>query len=95
MPKAAGVGHNSDAHPDVLIQTAQSELKKIVANIEDMEIEKASVAEAIKDAYGAAKASGFDVKILRKVIRIRKMDTAKRLEEEAITDLYLSALGLL
>jgi uncharacterized protein (UPF0335 family) len=95
MPKTAGVGHNSDAHPDVLNKTAQSELKNTIERIERLEAEKAEVAESIKEVYAEAKANGYDTKIMRKVVRIRKMDQAKRLEEEAILDLYLSALGLL
>ena len=51
------------------------------------------IAEQIKEVFAEAKGNGFDVKILRKVVRIRKQDRAKRLEEEAILDLYLSAMG--
>ena len=47
----------------------------------------------IKEVFAEAKGEGFDVKILRKVIRMRKMDKAKRDEEEALIDLYLSAIG--
>jgi len=47
----------------------------------------------LKDVYAEAKGNGFDVKTLRKVVRIRKQDRAKRQEEEAILDLYLSAIG--
>ncbi|MGZ3376597.1 MAG: DUF2312 domain-containing protein, partial [Phenylobacterium sp.] len=57
------------------------------------EVEKAEVAEQIKEVFAEAKGNGFDVKILRKVVRIRKQDRAKRLEEDAILDLYLSAIG--
>ena len=81
------------AHSDVLNSTAQGQLKSIIERIERLEIEKAEVAEQIKEVYNEAKGNGFDVKILRKVVRIRKQDRAKRLEEEAILDLYLSAIG--
>ena len=47
----------------------------------------------LKEVFAEAKGNGFDVKILRKVIRLRKQDTAKRQEEEALLDLYLSAIG--
>ena len=68
-------------------------LKSFVERIERLEEEKASIAGDVKEVYAEAKAQGFDTKVLRKVVRIRKQDRAKRMEEEAILDLYLSALG--
>ena len=47
----------------------------------------------MKEVFAEAKGEGFDVKILRKIVRLRKQDRAKRLEEEALIDLYLSAIG--
>jgi uncharacterized protein (UPF0335 family) len=84
---------DASAHPDVLNQAAQGQLKSIIERIERLEVEKAEVAEQIKEVFAEAKGNGFDVKILRKVVRIRKQDRAKRLEEDAILDLYLSAIG--
>jgi uncharacterized protein (UPF0335 family) len=84
---------DSSAHPDVLNQAAQNQLKSIVERVERLELERAEVAEQIKEVFAEAKGNGFDVKILRKVIRLRKQDRAKRMEEEAILDLYLSAIG--
>ena len=81
------------AHSDVLNQAAQGQLKSIIERIERLEQEKAEVAEQIKEVFAEAKGNGFDTKILRKVVRIRKQDRAKRMEEEAILDLYLSAIG--
>lgn len=81
------------AHPDVLNGTAQTQLKSIIERVERLEQEKAEIAEQIKEVFAEAKGNGFDVKVLRKIIRIRKQDRAKRMEEEAILDLYLSALG--
>ncbi len=78
---------------DVLNGTAQTQLKTIVERIERLEEDKAGVMSDLKEVYAEAKGNGFDVKTLRKVIRIRKMDRAKRQEEEAILDLYLSAVG--
>ena len=78
---------------DVLNSTAQGQLKSIIERIERLETEKAEVAEQIKEVFAEAKGNGFDVKILRKVVRLRKQDRAKRQEEDAILDLYLSALG--
>lgn len=78
---------------DVLNSTAQGQLKSIIERIERLEQEKAEVAEQIKEVFLEAKGNGFDVKILRKVVRIRKQDRAKRLEEESLLDLYLAAIG--
>ncbi|HPA39518.1 MAG TPA: DUF2312 domain-containing protein [Phenylobacterium sp.] len=80
-------------HLDVMNSTAQSQLKSIIERIERLELEKSEIAEQIKEVFAEAKGNGFDVKVLRKVVRLRKQDRAKRQEEEAILDLYLSALG--
>ena len=84
---------DASVHSDVLNATAQAQLKSIVERIENLETEKAEVAEQIKEVFAEAKGNGYDVKTLRKVVRIRKQDRAKRQEEEAILDLYLSAIG--
>ncbi|HEY4028883.1 MAG TPA: DUF2312 domain-containing protein [Caulobacteraceae bacterium] len=78
---------------DVLNSTAQTRLKTIIERVERLEEEKAGIANDIKEVFAEAKGEGFDVKILRKVIRLRKQDKAKRQEEEALLDLYLSAIG--
>ena len=78
---------------EVLNSTAQTRLKTIIERIERLEEEKAGIANDIKEVFAEAKGEGFDVKILRKVVRIRKQDKAKRQEEEALIDLYLSAIG--
>jgi uncharacterized protein (UPF0335 family) len=84
---------DASAHPDVLNATAQGQLKSIIERVERLEQEKAEIAEQIKEVFAEAKGNGFDTKVLRKVVRIRKQDRAKRMEEEAILDLYLSAIG--
>ncbi len=78
---------------DVLNSAAQSQLKSVIERIERLEEDKAAVSADLKEVYLEAKGNGFDVKILRKIVRIRKQDKAKRLEEEALIDLYLSAIG--
>jgi uncharacterized protein (UPF0335 family) len=78
---------------DTLSATAQGQLKAIVERIERLEEDKAAVMADLKEVFAEAKGNGYDVKILRKVIRIRKQDRAKRMEEEAILDLYLNAIG--
>lgn len=73
---------------------AADQLKSFVERIERLEDEKQTIADDIKDVYAEAKGNGFDVKILRQVIRIRKQSKAEREEMEAILDLYLQALGM-
>jgi uncharacterized protein (UPF0335 family) len=70
-------------------------LKAFVERIERLEEEKASIAGDVKEVYAEAKAPGFDAKILRKVVALRKRDVAERREEEEILDLYLQALGMM
>lgn len=73
---------------------SHEQLKTIVERIERLEEEKKAIGEDIKDVYGEAKALGFDTKTLRKVIALRKIDLTEREEQEAMLDLYLSALGM-
>jgi len=73
---------------------AKDHLKAFVERVERLEEEKKAIAEDIKEIYGEAKAHGFDTKILRKVIGLRKKDLHEREEEEAVLDLYLHALGM-
>lgn len=80
-------------HADVLNSTAQTQLKSIIDRVERLEVEKTEIMEQMKEVYAEAKGNGFDVKILKKVVRLRKQDRAKRQEEDAILDLYLSAIG--
>lgn len=82
-----------DASPDVLTATAQGRLRTIIERLERLEEDKQAVLTDMKEVFSEAKGEGYDVKILRKVIRLRKQDKAKRQEEDAILDLYLSALG--
>lgn len=77
----------------MITSNSQGQLKSIIERIERLEVEKGEIAEQIKEVFSEAKCSGFDVKIVRKVVRLRKQDRAKWLEEEATLDLYLSAIG--
>ena len=74
---------------------AAGQLRALIERIERLEEEKKEVAEQIKEVYAEAKANGFDTKTLRKVVTLRKKPTEERQEEEALLDLYLSALGML
>ena len=69
------------------------QLKSIVERIERLEEEKKTIADDIKEVYAEAKGNGYDVKILRMVVRLRRRDLDERKEEEAILDLYLQAVG--
>ena len=73
---------------------AQGQLKSLVERIERLEEDKKAIAGDIKEVFAEAKANGFDTKILRKVITIRKKDRTEREEEEAMLDLYMHALGM-
>jgi uncharacterized protein (UPF0335 family) len=76
-----------------LTQTAQDKLRQLVARIERLEEEKKSIGDDIKETYAEAKATGFDSKVLRQVVRIRKQDRQEREEQDQIRELYLHALG--
>ncbi|MCX8503647.1 MAG: DUF2312 domain-containing protein [Alphaproteobacteria bacterium] len=73
---------------------AGEELKAFIERIERLEEEKAALAGDLRDVYSEAKANGFDTKIMRKIVSLRRKDHAERQEEEAIMELYLAALGM-
>ena len=73
---------------------AADRLKSFVERIERLEEEKRGLQEDIKEVYAEAKGTGFDTKIIRQIIRLRKMDKADRQEAEAILELYKEALGM-
>jgi uncharacterized protein (UPF0335 family) len=73
---------------------AKEHLKSFIERIERLEEEKAALAADIREVYSEAKGTGFDTKIMRQVVRLRKLDTADRQEQDAILDLYLNALGM-
>lgn len=73
---------------------ARDQLRAFVERIERLEEEKKTIAEDIKEVYGESKSMGFDTKVLRKVISIRKLDQNERMEQEAVLDTYLHALGM-
>ena len=79
--------------PEEMDRAAKGRLCSFVERIERLQKEKAEIAEQEKEVFAELKGEGFDPKITRKVIAIRKKDRAKRLEEEALVDLYLATLG--
>jgi uncharacterized protein (UPF0335 family) len=80
------VGHNS--------VTADERLRLLIERVETLEEEKQGIADDIKDVYLEAKAVGYDAKIMRQIVRLRKMQDDDRREMETILDLYKSALGM-
>lgn len=73
---------------------AGDRLKSFIERIERLEEEKRALAEDVKEIYSEAKGAGFDVKIIRQIVRIRKMDEDDRDEQEALLDTYLRAIGM-
>ena len=69
-------------------------LRAFVERIERLEEEKAALLADIREVYAEAKGDGYDVKTLRHVVRLRKLDSSDRLEQEELLDLYKRALGL-
>jgi uncharacterized protein (UPF0335 family) len=84
-------GDDSGAQPGF----AQEQLRALVERIERMEAEKAAIAADIKEIYAEAKGNGFDTKILRRIVNIRKQDPKERAEQDALLDLYMQALGMI
>lgn len=72
---------------------AADRLRSFIERVERLEEEKAAIMNDVKEIYAEAKGEGYDVKTLRQVVRIRKMDRTERQEQEAMLDLYLAALG--
>jgi uncharacterized protein (UPF0335 family) len=74
--------------------TAPDQLRLFIERVERLEEEKKGIQDDIRDVYAEAKANGYDPKIMRQVVRIRKMETHTRQEHYAILDTYCAALGI-
>jgi uncharacterized protein (UPF0335 family) len=74
---------------------AKDHLKAFVERIERLEEEKKTISDDIRDVYAEAKGNGFDVKVLRTIVRMRKQDANERAEQETILETYMQALGML
>ncbi|MDQ3483703.1 MAG: DUF2312 domain-containing protein [Pseudomonadota bacterium] len=72
---------------------AADQLRLFIERIERLEEEKKAIADDVRDVYGEAKANGYDPKIMRMVVRLRKMESHTRQEQDAILDTYRSAIG--
>jgi uncharacterized protein (UPF0335 family) len=86
----------STSDPQDIAETGvgAAELTQFVERIERLEEEKAAIADDLKEVYAEAKGRGFDVKVIREIIKIRKQDHSERMEMEAILELYLAALNM-
>ncbi len=73
---------------------AADHLRSFIERIERLEEDKAAMAEDIKEVFAEAKGTGFDIKVMRQIVRLRKMDASDRQEQEHMLELYKSALGL-
>ena len=74
---------------------AKEQLKSIVERIERLEEEKKGISASIKEVYSEAKANGFDTKILKMIVKLRKKEANEREEEQSLLDLYMSALDMI
>lgn len=83
-----------DGEPQDAGGVAGKRLKSFLERIERLEEEKSALAEDIKEVYGEAKATGFEPKIMRRIIKLQKMDIEKRREEDELLELYKSAIGM-
>lgn len=75
-------------------EVAGARLKSFIQRVERLEEEKKALMEDIRDVYGEAKASGFEPKIMRKIVGLRKSNLEKRREEQELLDLYMAAIGM-
>ena len=85
---------NIEALPPGASTVAGERLRSFIERIERLEEEKAALSADIKEVYGEAKGVGFDTKVMRQVIRLRKMEQADRREQEELLDLYKRAIGM-
>lgn len=78
-----------------MISNSHGHLRSMIERVERLEEDKAAIHSDIKEVYAEAKANGFDPRIMRQIVRIRKMDPADREEQQALLDTYMAALGML
>lgn len=86
MTEPAPIGHNTPAG---------DQLRALIERVERLEAEKGEIATDIRELYAEAKGKGFDPKVMRQVVRLRKMDQAQREEDQAVLEMYLHSLGML
>ena len=86
---SAEIGHNSEGSEEV----NSGQLRAFIERLERLSEEKKALAEDMREVLAEARGNGFDAKIIRRIVALRAQDPNKRAEEEALTDLYMSALG--
>jgi uncharacterized protein (UPF0335 family) len=86
---------NGSRDEEATVSFGRDQLKAFVERIERLEEEKKAIGDDIRDVYAEAKGTGFDVKALRAIVRLRKQDANERKEQEALIETYLHALGML
>lgn len=74
---------------------AQDQLRAFIERVERMSEEAEAIKADIREIYAEAKGNGFDVKIMRRLVNLRKQDANERMEQEALLELYMSALGMI
>lgn len=90
----AGVGHNSGKSDDQTYGVAADELRQFIEQYEQLEAEKKEITDQQKEVMAEAKARGYDTKVMKKIIALRKRDKDDIAEEEAILEMYKAALGM-
>jgi uncharacterized protein (UPF0335 family) len=94
MSAAGVVERTASANGSATAGFAVDHLRTFIERVERLEEEKAALSEDLREVYSEAKGSGFDTKIMRQVVRLRKLDRADFQEREAVLDLYMTALGM-
>lgn len=84
----------ADAGSDVTYNVTADELRQFIERYEHLEAEKRDIADQLKEVMAEAKGRGYDTKVLRKVIALRKRDKDDLAEEEAVLEMYKAALGM-
>lgn len=92
--RATRIEKMADEVTDSSQTVAAGQLRAFIERIERLEEEKKTISDDIKEVYAECKGTGFDVKAVRQLVRLRKQDQAERQEAEAILDLYKAALGM-
>lgn len=86
---------NTETQSEPAVRFAKDQLKAFVERIERLEEEKKAISDDIRDVYAEAKGNGFDVKALRQIVKLRKMEPTEREEQDAILETYMHALGMI
>jgi uncharacterized protein (UPF0335 family) len=89
-----GAGQQIHRSPHFMAETTDDRLRLLIERVERLEEEKKGISDDIKDVYLEAKAVGYDVKIMRQIVRLRKMNPDDRKEMDMLLDTYKAALGL-